>query len=155
MHCLVLLVLGRNGAQTVFDLVPGHGYVFTFDAAERLLYIFVRKCLGICIIHHLLGNMAEYVLATAAGCNEAVSLAAAEGFHNSGHHRIFQGPSRATFFFLGFCFFFLRWRVFGFLAAFNTEREKQEEAIKSMSDDGSRGNILKGVLGLSSNILQF
>jgi len=49
--------------------------------------------------------MAENVLSAGMGCNEAVSFGAAEGFHNAGHNRIFQGPSGAVFF-LAFFFIF-------------------------------------------------
>jgi len=57
--------------------------------------------------------MAENVLSAGMGCNEAVSFGAAEGFHNAGHNRIFQGPSGAVFF-LAFFFYILSLRVFGF-----------------------------------------
>jgi len=38
VHGLVFLVLGRNGAQTVFDLVPRHGHIFPFDAVGEITF---------------------------------------------------------------------------------------------------------------------
>lgn len=125
VHGLVLLILGRNGAQTVFDLVPGHGHIFTFDAVGRLhfcrSYRASAKVAAHAIFIHLLGNVAKNVLSAGVGCNEAVSFGAAEGFHHTGHNRIFQGPSGAMFF--QRYFEFARVCV---LAAFR-KRIKQEE----------------------------
>lgn len=32
VHRLVFLELGRNGAQPIVDLIPGHGHIFSFNA---------------------------------------------------------------------------------------------------------------------------
>lgn len=113
VHRLVLLELGRNGAQPILDLITGHGHIFSLNANYqkgvikhfgvklRLKYrasvqcVRVSVCLwgkgAIALFINLLGNMAKNVLAAAVGRNKTVSFGAAKGFHNTGHNWVLHG----------------------------------------------------------------